>query len=894
MKNKYLSYILLSCMAFFSLNLSLQAQNVIITDDDSFSAHNSAILHVESLNKGLLIPRLTELQRNAIVTPAEGLLIYQTNNSPGIYIYQSGWKLLGSDLGTHTATQNLMLNNNWLSNDGDDEGIHMDNNGNVGIGISTPAANLHIAGDGRIRLDQGSSYAWDINAGAGGFSVEEVSPNAGTRLLIDNTGNVGIGTLNPVYSLDVDGEITSRSSNAFRLRGPNHSQILRIDGDSFWILQTDTDDLDGNFNDLRPFRIDGENGAVSIGNGSLYVEHIGNVGIGTNSPDRLLDVEGHDAIGNVLSVFRNTGTTTNAYSLVDIRQTHAANSISMLRFQNDADKWSIGIDGTDADKFKISNSFTATFSAPKLTIDVDGNVGIGTTTPSSKLEITGGDININDNALYVRATNENTFGMGFNIEGGPHLTIFSDHLIDFTESDNDVNIMRIDANAAKIGIGTTTPTAKLSVQATATTGDTLFAVKDQAGRNVFVVYPDAVQVIVPTDTKDGKTNKRGAFLVSGRGSNKSEANFMDMTKENYLIGHNVASSVTGTKNTILGYEAAYSLTTGHNNVIMGYEAGRQISSAQYNVYLGWYAGRANNSSANVMIGNGAGRYSTGGSNVYVGGTSAAANVSGQRNVIVGFGAGGQVNSGSDNVFIGYTAGLNESGSDKLYIHNSHSSTPLIWGDFNSRIMKVNGTLDAVGSFGVNSASPSYSFDLVSKTAASSSSITYAGRFYHQYNSNYARGVIIRAGSTSGSSSGTVYFIRCADYDGTYVGNIYSSNGSLQIAAKGPSKSRDITRKSTKKALEIINNLEVMDYKFDVNNDFFQTGFIAEDVMKVFPEMVNFDQQENEYSISHSALVPLLTKALQEQQAKMETKDQEIENLKTRLEAIEQFIQNQNK
>ncbi|WP_452220238.1 hypothetical protein [Lacinutrix salivirga] len=47
---------------------------------------------------------------------------------------------------------------------------------------------------------------------------------------------------------------------------------------------------------------------------------------------------------------------------------------------------------------------------------------------------------------------------------------------------------------------------------------------------------------------------------------------------------------------------------------------------------------------------------------------------------------------SGNVFIGYQSGLQESGSNKLYIENSDSSTPLIYGDFNANEVEVNGTL----------------------------------------------------------------------------------------------------------------------------------------------------------------------------------------------------------
>lgn len=47
----------------------------------------SAQLHLNSSSKGILIPKMTEAQRNAVASPATGLLIYQTNNTPGFYYY---------------------------------------------------------------------------------------------------------------------------------------------------------------------------------------------------------------------------------------------------------------------------------------------------------------------------------------------------------------------------------------------------------------------------------------------------------------------------------------------------------------------------------------------------------------------------------------------------------------------------------------------------------------------------------------------------------------------------------------------------------------------------------------------------------------------------------------
>ena len=58
-------------------------------------------------------------------------------------------------------------------------------------------------------------------------------------------------------------------------------------------------------------------------------------------------------------------------------------------------------------------------------------------------------------------------------------------------------------------------------------------------------------------------------------------------------------------------------------------------------------------------------------------------------MIVGENAGRNIGAGSGNTFLGYNAGYNETGSNKLYIENSTSATPLIWGDFNTDRIGIN-------------------------------------------------------------------------------------------------------------------------------------------------------------------------------------------------------------
>src|SRR5689334_13035686 len=48
----------------------------------------SSLLEIKSTTKGVLVPRMTSIQRNAIVSPVRGLLVYQIDGITGFYYYE--------------------------------------------------------------------------------------------------------------------------------------------------------------------------------------------------------------------------------------------------------------------------------------------------------------------------------------------------------------------------------------------------------------------------------------------------------------------------------------------------------------------------------------------------------------------------------------------------------------------------------------------------------------------------------------------------------------------------------------------------------------------------------------------------------------------------------------
>lgn len=165
----------------------------------------------------------------------------------------------------------------------------------------------------------------------------------------------------------------------------------------------------------------------------------------------------------------------------------------------------------------------------------------------------------------------------------------------------------------------------------------------------------------------------------------------------YMAGGGNETS-TGANNIGIGNAALDDQTTGTGNIGIGSSALSKNTAQSNNIAIGSSA-LINQTfgNDNVAIGTLVASTNTGGSdNVYIGalaGQSTQANAS--RNVVVGYAAGHDC--GDDNVFIGYNVGNTlVNPSDKLWIDNSNTTSPLIEGDFNLNTLKINGTLESTG------------------------------------------------------------------------------------------------------------------------------------------------------------------------------------------------------
>lgn len=176
----------------------------------------SAALDITSNNQGILAPRMTQAQKNAITTPATGLLIYQTDGTTGFWYYNgtawqpfsggNAWNLIGNFgttpaanmLGTTDAQSLVFRTNNT-------ETARILDNGNIGMGTSTPTAGLHITSTSVFSFTQDFSavatgdvslittnnpYAFDSNAGCVAADSWRISTtNAASAPCTNCTGN---------------------------------------------------------------------------------------------------------------------------------------------------------------------------------------------------------------------------------------------------------------------------------------------------------------------------------------------------------------------------------------------------------------------------------------------------------------------------------------------------------------------------------------------------------------------------------------------------------------------------------------------------------------------------------------------------------------------------------
>ncbi len=213
-----------------------------------------------------------------------------------------------------------------------------------------------------------------------------------------------------------------------------------------------------------------------------------------------------------------------------------------------------------------------------------------------------------------------------------------------------------------------------------------------------LIEDNGSQVIIANDVRiNNVTVGKGAG--SGNGSSTAIGNGALSSNTTGVYNSAVGNSALknnneGSENTSLGHASLLMNIAGSQNTGIGLAALTQNISGNFNTALGYAAlSEGTGNSGNTGIGSGALQEAfIGNENVAVGKASLGGENISNGNTAIGAWS-GHLAEGEKNVFIGYRAGYNVTESNQLYIDNSDTSTPLIWGDFANDKVEINGTLD---------------------------------------------------------------------------------------------------------------------------------------------------------------------------------------------------------
>ncbi|MES2519453.1 MAG: hypothetical protein V4585_15170 [Bacteroidota bacterium] len=409
MKNLLTSLFILFCLSSSYAQLGIKANGT--------APIASAQLEVQSTTKAFYPPRMTTAQKNAIVSPQAGAVVYDTDLS-GLSLYN------GSAWGAVSGSSGLTLPYSQTGNDAGSNGLFkITDNGtningravsgisNVGfgvIGISTSGAGVQ----GTSTSSNGVAGSSNSSIGVRGFS-ETSSGISGSS----NTGDGGVFSSTSGRALKTIGRINFSGTGVGTLGTGKVLKSINNSGDAEW-------------SDLLPY-------SITTGSASKVLEVIN-----TSTGNLSEALYGESKSVGVHGVADNNGL--NVFSAAILGENFSTNGTgSGILGSYDA---GTGVSGRSISKIGVSGlsstgtggSFTSS-SGYALTTD-NGNVGIGTLTPAAKMDIKGSTYL----SHFYYSTNEDTYIRGG--KAGSRVLI------------NDI------AGMGSVGIGTATPNAKLDIQ----------------------------------------------------------------------------------------------------------------------------------------------------------------------------------------------------------------------------------------------------------------------------------------------------------------------------------------------------------------------------------------------------------------------------------------------
>ncbi len=636
----------LLCLPFLLLG-----QGVVITEQEGVSTpHASSILDVRATDKGMLIPRLTTVQRQAIASPTNGLLVYDTDKN-SFYYYDAtkgGW------VGVV----------NYDPQPAEDEPLFVVRNSQDKIVFAVYEKGVRMYVEDDAKEPKGNKSGFAIG-GLTGFKDNEteyfrVTPDSVRIYLREpsekgNKGGFAIGGLTGFKADTVALMFVAQDSTRFYIDtepvaggGKGNKGGFAIGG------------LTG-FKNLPEeyLRVTRDSTRVYVntdqtGKGNKSGFAIGGLtGFKTDPINFMFLTPENYFIGHESGANTTPGTTTaGLFNTFFGYQTGKENIVghSNVFIGNKSGYSNIG-DEVD-ENLGSRNVFLGFESGYSNSLGAD-NILIGF--QAGYLNSTAGNnICIGSGAGYSNKKNSDNVFIGLNAGyyhgfDGPEAGNYNNNIYIGIEAGKGVEGSTMGKNNIYIGpySGKSSTTAQLNVFMGYKTGELI----GSGVQNVFI------------GNEAGKTLSSGNYntflgTFAGQINNGSSNTFVGESAGQNLSG--------GLKNTFLGSQAGQFSDAGSQNVFVGFNAGREHRAGDNNVFLGNSAGMSNSdftgeSERNVLIGVEAGvNIKEAIDNVFIGhkaGEGPVTGLTGDFNVIIGERAGNHLSSGNSNIFLGTQAGF---------------------------------------------------------------------------------------------------------------------------------------------------------------------------------------------------------------------------------------------